>query len=106
MSDFARTHAHRDDPDTSHIAAERAVPLAERHRQMVLDCLEDQGQLSSEQIASLLGLSSLQVMKRISDLRNEGVVIDSGERKPTMSGRPAAIWKLKEEQLDMFGAAP
>jgi biotin operon repressor len=36
------------------------------------------------------------VMKRISDLRSDGVVIDSGERRLTRTGRKAAVWKLKQ----------
>ena len=103
-TDFTREHAHTDDIDTSHIAASRAESMAERHREMVLDCLEDHGPLASEEIAVRIGLSSLQVMKRISDLRNDGVVIDSGERKPTRAGRPAAVWKIKPRQADLFAA--
>jgi predicted ArsR family transcriptional regulator len=43
----------------------------------------------------MTGLDPLQVMKRVSDLRNEDAVIDSGDRRQTKSGRPAAVWKLK-----------
>jgi len=100
--DFARTHAHTDDIETSHISAHRARNTAERHRQMVFDCLEERGPLSSEEIADFVCLSTLQVMKRISDLRNDGIVIDSGERKRTQAGRPAAVWKIKDKQLEMF----
>ena len=95
MNDFAREHAHSDDIDTSHTAAERAESMASRHKAMVYRALKTLGQLSSEQIAHMTGLDPLQVMKRVSDLRNEDAVIDSGDRRQTKSGRPAAVWKLK-----------
>jgi predicted ArsR family transcriptional regulator len=98
MSDFAREHAHQDDIDTSHAAAERAESMADRHKALVYAALKT-GPLASEQIARITGLNALQVMKRISDLRNEDAVIDSGERRPTVSGRMAAVWKLKPMQL-------
>jgi biotin operon repressor len=93
---FSTTHAHRDDIDTSHEAAGRAENMASRHRSMVHNWLMIIGPQSSEQIAAGVGLDSLQVMKRISDLRSDGVVIDSGERRLTRTGRKAAVWKLKQ----------
>jgi biotin operon repressor len=70
--------------------------MASRHRSMVHNWLMIIGPQSSEQIAAGVGLDSLQVMKRISDLRSDGVVIDSGERRLTRTGRKAAVWKLKQ----------
>lgn len=98
MSDFAREHAHSDDINTSHAAAERAESMASRHKTMVSTVLAEFGPLSSEQISYLVGLNTLQVMKRISDLRKEHAVIDSGDRLPTQAGRQAAVWKLKPKE--------
>lgn len=105
MTDFAREHAHGDDIDTSHIAAERAEGLAAKHKALVYAVLHQNGPLASEQIAAKTGLDPLQVMKRISDLRNENAVVDSGERRQTRTGRPAAVWKLAPVQLELLDAA-
>jgi hypothetical protein len=105
MTDFAREHAHSDDIDTSHIAAGRAEGLAAQHKAMVYAALVGRGPLSSQQIAAATGLEYLQVVRRVSDLRNENVVIDSGDRLPTKAGRKAAVWKLAPVQLDLLGAA-
>lgn len=98
MTDFAKTHAHADDIDTSHIAAERAGGLAGRHRNLVQRALKDHGPQTAENISRRVGLDTLQVMKRISDLRDAGIVIDSGERGRTRAGRPCAVWALAPER--------
>lgn len=102
MSKFAREHAHADDIETSHIAAARAEGLAARHRALVYATLREHGPLASEQIASMTGLDTLQVMKRVSDLRNDGAVVDSGDRRMTRTGRAAAVWMIKPVQLDLL----
>lgn len=101
MSDFARKHARATDIDTSHASAEQAESMATRHKAMVYAALHRHGPLASEQIATMTDLDALQVMKRVSDLRNEGAVIDSGERRATRTGRMAAVWKIKPAQLDL-----
>jgi len=102
MSEFAKTHARSDNIDTSHIAAERAETMADRQRIKIFQALAACGPQTSDEIAIRVGLLTHQVIKRVSDLRNDGVIIDTGERKRTRTGRPAAVWKLKPEQLDMF----
>lgn len=105
MADFATTHARTDDVDTSHKAAERAESTAMQHKARVYAALK-LGAFTSQQIAQITGLEYLQVVRRVSDLRNEGAIVDSGERRPTISGRLAAVWKLKPAQLEMFVGAP
>jgi predicted ArsR family transcriptional regulator len=95
VSDFVNTHSHSGDIDTSRASAEMAESMAARHKALVIGALVKLGPLSSEQIANAVGLDTLQVMKRISDLRNDGKVVDSGDRRQTKTGRMAAVWKLK-----------
>ena len=105
MSDFAREHARTDDLDTSHTAAERAESMASAHKMAIYAALVTDGPQTSDEIARKVGLLPHQVIKRVSDLRNEGAVVDSGERRATRAGRPAAVWKLKPVQLDMLETA-
>ena len=100
MNDFVRKHAHMDDIETSFDAAESIEGTAAAHKALVFKTLKKIGPLSSEQIAKVTGLTPLQVMKRVSDLRDGGMVLDSGERRPTVSGRNAAVWRLKTRADD------
>ena len=105
MTDFARDHARTADIDTSHTSAERAESMAVRHKLAIYAVLKTDGSQTSDEIARKVGLLPHQVIKRVSDLRNEGSVIDSGERRPTRTGRPAAVWKLAPVQLKLREAA-
>jgi predicted ArsR family transcriptional regulator len=102
-TDFARTHARGDDLDTSHDAAESAESISKRHKAIVYAALKMHGPLTSEEIAAKTRLEHAQTWRRVSDLRNDGEVIDSGERRPNKSGRQAAVWKLAPVQLALFG---
>jgi predicted ArsR family transcriptional regulator len=102
MTDFAREHARTDDMDTSHISAEMAEDMASRQKKMIYAALVNDGPQTSDEVARNIGLLPHQVIKRMSDLRNEGAVIDSGDRRRTRTGRPAAVWKLKPKQIDLL----
>jgi predicted ArsR family transcriptional regulator len=95
VSNFVYTHSHSGDIDTSRASAERAESMANRHKARVFSALTKFGPLSSQQIADVTGLEYLQVVRRVSDLRNDGAVIDSGDRLATKAGRMAAVWKIK-----------
>jgi predicted ArsR family transcriptional regulator len=101
-TDFARTHARNDDIDTSHDAAESAESISKRHKAIVYASLKLHGPQTSQEIADQTGLEHAQTWRRVSDLRNDGTIIDSGERRPNKSGRSAAVWKLAPVQLALF----
>ncbi len=87
-----KTLYHRGDPDTSHEAAETTVELRRRHLNAVRGALAN-GPLAAEQIADRTGLNTLQVMKRISDLRNQKAVTETKiEYRNRSSGKKATVW--------------
>jgi predicted ArsR family transcriptional regulator len=104
-TDFAHTHARGDDIDTSHDAAESAESLSTRHKAIVYASLKTHGPQTSQEIADRTGLEHAQAWRRVSDLRNDGTICDSGERRPNKSGRQAAVWKLVPVQLALFGGS-
>ena len=104
MDDFAHTHAHTDDIQTSFDAAASVESTAKQHKAIVYAALVRIGPLSSEQIAKVTGLEHAQAWRRVSDLKNDGVIIDSGERRTNKSGRLAAVWRVAPAQLDMIEA--
>ncbi len=90
---FAHTHAHAHDPDTSHDAARQAKGLAERHKAIILRGL-GWGQGTSAEIAARCKLDYLQVARRISELKRDGKVTDSGQHRASPGGRRASVWRL------------
>lgn len=95
LEDWARTHAHRDDPETSFTAAERARDLAGRHHRMIDDAIEAYGPMTGDEIAAKIPLDKFQVMRRMKELCEAGLVEDSLERRPTPKGRPSVVWHKK-----------
>ena len=104
MDDFAHTHTHADDIETPFDAATSIESTAKQHKAVVYAALVRIGPLSSEQIAKVTGLEHAQTWRRVSDLKNDGAIIDSGERRTNKSGRLAAVWRVSPVQLDMLEA--
>ena len=98
MTEFARTHARADDIDTSQASAARAETMAQRQAAAVYACLQVYGPQTSDQIAQHINLLPHQVIKRVSDLRNSNAIVDTGERRRTRTGRPAAVWQIKPSE--------
>ena len=98
MTDFARTHARADDLDTSQSSAARAETMAHRQKAAIYACLKAHGPQTSDQIAQKVALLPHQVIKRVSDLRAADAIVDTGERRRTRTGRPAAVWKIKPSE--------
>lgn len=83
------------DPDTSHAAAEDNAPRAPRHRDLALKTLRDwPGGLTDFELADLTGLAQTSVGKRRGELRDLGLVEDSGKRRPSPSGSNAIVWRI------------
>jgi len=96
--EFARTHAHRDDPATSRLAARGAVTFSSEHCRKILDALSalpDGG--TTHEIAEKVGsLDYVQVARRMKDLARQERVVASDKTRPTPSGKPSIVWKLAQ----------
>ena len=105
---FAHTHAHRSDPATSHEAARTAQGMAERHKHIICAALFWRG-LTSQEISNMCELNYHQVARRISDLKRDGKVQDSGETRRSPGGRRATVWELapqpRKERVAYRGVA-
>jgi len=93
---FANTHARSKDPDTSQASAAAAETIATAHKSKIYAVLKSIGPLTGHQIAPHAGIDAHRVMKRTADLAREGVIEDSGERRPTPSGRYAIVWRISK----------
>lgn len=89
-----RTHARREDPDTSHEAARR---LSDK-RTMMRALLERFAQYpyTSEEAALYCGYDPWQASKRVSDLVRLGLIEDTDDRRPGRSGRDQIVRRITE----------
>ena len=99
---FALTHARIDSPATSKVAAVRAESMSAEHCRMILDTLAQMGGSATvDEIAAGMyplyahkALDRHQVGRRMSDLREQGRVVETGEVRATPKGRPAQVWAV------------
>lgn len=86
----------RDRPTS--VSAGRRIRLpAKTFRGQVLDALRD-GPKTDEEICKATGLRGSSVRPRRGELVHEGLVEDSGQVKPTQSGRDAIVWQVTEPE--------
>lgn len=93
MNDFTTTHARDSDIDTSYWAAESAEEMARVHKAIVLEALKKYGPMTSQEITYVTDLDHAQTWRRVSDLKNAGLIVDTGERRLNSSKRKAAVWQ-------------
>jgi len=84
------------DPDTSELAARDTLRKAPTHRARALDALRKcHGGLTDFELAAYLGLQQTSAGKRRGELRDAGLVYDSGLRRPAPSGSLAIVWRAR-----------
>ena len=88
-------HARRRDPDTSREAAESVAASVPRLAGRLLDALKLRGPMTRTEVATAVGMSEYQASKRLSDLKNAELIIDSGQRRAGPSGREQIVWAAR-----------
>ena len=86
----------RDRP-TSVTAGRRIRQPAKTFRGQVLEALRE-GAKTDEEICRTTGLRGSSVRPRRLELLRDGVIEDSGQVRPTRSGREAIVWRVKEPE--------
>lgn len=85
--------------ETGREAAESMTECSGRYRRMVLDLVtqrQSQG-IMPEEAADLTGVSRATLQPRFSELRAQGLIVDSGmRRRNPSSGKRAVVWCLPE----------
>lgn len=91
---WQRRAARATDPETSHQAAADAGTHARTNRAMALQLLRDHADgLTDFELAALSGLQQTSIGKRRGELRDAGLVRDSGRRRAAPSGSMAIVWE-------------
>jgi len=90
--------------DTQHEAHEAAKETAALLRSRALAAIRQRPYgLTADQVAAVLGKSVLSIRPRITELKQDGEIVDSGERRANASGRRAAVFVVAaDRQLTMF----
>jgi hypothetical protein len=85
-----RTHARRNDPATSHLAAARLSPKHTILRAL-LEAFTD-GPLTADEAAMVAGYApAAGTWRRVSDLSGRGLVEDTGQTRMGTHGRPQMV---------------
>lgn len=84
---------------TSEAAAESIKPHTCRLRMEVLRTITATGGLTDEIGSSYSGIAANTWRPRRRELQVLGMIRDSGETRPTKSGRKAVVWKVTTEGL-------
>lgn len=92
--------------DTSEAAAESLKDYAGELGHRIWKYLGIHGPLTCEELESCLDMSHQTVSGRLTVLRDNGRVVDTGERKRNRTGRMAILWRSVAPGEMPLGAAP
>jgi len=88
--------AHHD-VDTSQAAAQ-AAPKTPRRRELILSIIGGQAArgCTIDELVLATGLLTQSVCPVVDSLKRDGLIIDSGQRRPTRTNTPAKVWVVRE----------
>lgn len=95
VSEEPHTYVRHNARGTSAAAAAAALPKSGTRRRQVYDFIWDQGihGATDDEIILGLGIGHQSVGPRRLELVEQGHIEDSGERRLTIGGNPAIVWK-------------
>lgn len=96
-ADFNPPAHHNAPPGTSEVAARSVRGFTGAQRARVLAFIASRGPhgATDDEGESALGIKPQTYTPRRGELVKAGFVVDSGVRRPTASGRPAAVWIVR-----------
>lgn len=94
MSRYPYVAGKKGDSDTGREGAEHATLTLAARQQEVREDLKLHGPSTPEEIAARIGRHWLHVKPRVSELKTMGVVIPTGDRRPTGLGGHSRVIRL------------
>ena len=91
--DFTK-RARAGDPETSHIAAKRAINFAHGHYGLILGSLKIHGPQTIYELSDRTRLTHVQIARRCAELHDEGMIFPTGETRMSPYGRPCRVWEM------------
>ncbi len=94
--DGPHAYQHRNARPTEAAAAQAILPTSAKGRRQVFDHLIALGGMGAtdHELAVALGMNPSTVRPRRLELVESGAVVDSGQTRPTPSGRAATVWTV------------
>jgi hypothetical protein len=107
LLDWQPSPARNSDPETSHLAADRAGMKASHNRLMVLRHLIAGGPMTDFELAEACGIQQTSIGKRRGECRDWSLVevaLDRGTAitRKSPSGSPALVWQVTEAGRAFF----
>lgn len=103
MLDGDTPRVHRNDPVTSHTAADKSQRTAPSVRERVLELLAHHGPMAAFEVCDWYAFDSKRLgwshvhhespRKRLSDLKRDGLVVETGETRINAEGSPEVVVK-------------
>lgn len=96
MSIYPDAPGHRH-VDTSVAAADALAPKLGRLQRMTQAAIYDAGVrgLTADELAARLQMHRWSVQPRTTELSRKGLIRDSGQRRPNVTGKAAIVWVAK-----------
>lgn len=69
------------------------------HRQQIIEKIHEIGDATCSELEVLLNLTHQTASARISELKRDEIIEETGEKRLTSSGRPAHVYKLNKEKI-------
>jgi len=90
---------HHPHVDTSRQAAEKAAPTVPGRKETLLDIIRVRGALgaTNDELVVATGWPVQSVTPLTNALARNGLITDSGQRRPTKTGSSARVWVLATE---------
>ena len=92
-ADFQADLARKRNADTSAAALESIAPIRNGDSKRVLAAIKEHGGLTCDECENILGMKHQTCSARFRDLALSGHIVKAGEKRKTLSGRKAEVWR-------------
>lgn len=65
-------------------------------KEKVLGAVKQLGDATSDEVEAYLGMTHQTAAARMAELKHDGELVPTGERRKTRSGRFAKVWKVRD----------
>lgn len=72
-----------------------------QHRYKIIEKINEVGDATCSELEILLNLTHQTASARISELKRDEIIKETGKKRLTQSGRPAHVYKLNEEKYGL-----
>ena len=83
------------DPVTSHVAASMASEWLSATGEIIFEALISLREATIDELAKVTRLTSVQIARRLPEMKEDCRAETTGETRPSLAGRPQRVWRLK-----------